>query len=127
MLFGATDYHPPSRFLEEIPAELVQEIGAKRKRGGGIGAHRESLVATAVRRGETFGGGGIASRPVATPVPTGADQAGFSVGDDVVHNTYGDGVIQSIRGHGDKAEADVHFKGIGQKTLLLAWAPLKKG
>ena len=126
MLFGATDYHPPSRFLEEIPEELMEQIGAKRKRGGGIGAHRESLVATAVRRGETFGGGGAASRPVTTPTPTGADQAGFSVGDDVVHATYGDGVIQNIRGQGDKAEADVHFKGIGHKTLLLAWAPLKK-
>ena len=126
MLFGATDYHPPSRFLEEIPEDLIEQIGAKRKRGGGIGAHRESLVATAVRRGETFGGGGAASRPVATPTPTGADQAGFSVGDDVVHASYGDGVIQNIRGQGDKAEADVHFKGIGHKTLLLAWAPLKK-
>ncbi len=126
MLFGATDYHPPSRFLDEIPPELVQEIGAKRRRGGGIGAHRESLVATAVRRGETFGGGGAASRPVVTPAPSGADQAGLSVGDDVVHATYGEGVIQNIRGQGDKAEADVHFKEIGQKTLLLAWAPLKK-
>jgi DNA helicase II / ATP-dependent DNA helicase PcrA len=126
MLFGATDYHPPSRFLEEIPDELIEQVGAKRKRGGGIGAHRESLVATAVRRGETFGGGGAASRPVASPTPTGADQAGFSIGDDVVHATYGDGVIQNIRGQGDKAEADVHFKGIGHKTLLLAWAPLSK-
>ena len=43
-----------------------------------------------------------------------------------MHGTYGEGVIQSIRGEGDKAEADVHFKGVGQKTLLLAWAPLTK-
>jgi DNA helicase-2/ATP-dependent DNA helicase PcrA len=137
MLFGATDYHPPSRFLDEIPAELVQEIGAVRKRGGGIGAHRESLVATAVRRGEalrhsagSFGDSSgarddVMPRP-APPSGHGAERAGMRVGDDVVHGTYGEGVILAIRGDGDKAEADVHFRDVGQKTLLLAWAPLEK-
>ncbi len=131
MLFGATDYHPPSRFLDEIPADLVREIGTPRKRGGGIGAHRESLVATAVRRGEaqrntsTFGAGGGLAQP-APPSGHGAESAGLRVGDDVVHGTYGEGVIQAIRGDGDKAEADVHFRDIGHKTLLLAWAPLTK-
>jgi len=48
------------------------------------------------------------------------------VGDDVVHGTYGEGVILAIRGDGDKAEADVHFRDVGQKALLLAWAPLEK-
>ena len=134
MLFGATDYHPPSRFLDEIPAELVQEVGTVRKRGRGIGAHRESLVATAVRRGEALRSGGSfndgdggesLSRPT-QPSGHGADRAGMRVGDDVIHGTYGEGVILAIRGDGDKAEADVHFRDVGQKTLLLAWAPLAK-
>jgi DNA helicase-2/ATP-dependent DNA helicase PcrA len=135
MLFGATDYHPPSRFLDEIPAELVQEVGTVRTRGRGIGAHRESLVATAVRRGEALrsgaGGssadsGGSAFAPPQPPSGHGAERAGLRVGDDVVHGTYGEGVIMAIRGDGDKAEADVHFRDVGQKTLLLAWAPLTK-
>ncbi|HEY3834458.1 MAG TPA: UvrD-helicase domain-containing protein [Acidimicrobiia bacterium] len=135
MLFGATDYHPPSRFLDEIPAELVHEVGTVRKRGRGIGAHRESLVATAVRRGEALRSGGSFSDGASggesesrAPAPSGhgADRAGLRVGDDVVHGTYGEGVILAIRGDGDKAEADVHFRDVGQKTLLLAWAPLAK-
>jgi hypothetical protein len=32
----------------------------------------------------------------------------------------------AIRGAGDKAEATVRFRGIGEKTLLLAWSPLEK-
>jgi DNA helicase-2/ATP-dependent DNA helicase PcrA len=124
MLFGATDYHPPSRFLEEIPDDLVdQRGGAKRRRKGessGIGGRRESLVTTAARREA-----GATTRAPSAPSTSGADALGLAVGDDVVHATYGDGVILSIRGQGEKAEAVVHFKDVGDKTLLLAWAPLR--
>jgi DNA helicase-2/ATP-dependent DNA helicase PcrA len=124
MLFGATDYHPPSRFLEEIPSELVNPVGGKKRRSRteqGLGGRRESLVTTAARRES---GGGIA-RPAA-PSTSGADNLGLAVGDDVMHGTYGEGVILSIRGQGEKAEAVVHFKDVGDKTLLLAWAPLTR-
>jgi DNA helicase-2/ATP-dependent DNA helicase PcrA len=125
MLFGATDYHPPSRFLEEIPDDLVdQRGGAKRRRRGessGMGGRRESLVTTAARREA-----GATTRAPSAPSTSGADALGLAVGDDVVHATYGDGVILSISGQGEKAEAVVHFKDVGDKTLLLAWAPLRR-
>ncbi len=60
------------------------------------------------------------------PTPSGADQLGLAVGDDVRHATFGEGVIQHLRGSGDKTEAVVHFRGVGEKTLLLSWAPLEK-
>ena len=60
------------------------------------------------------------------PSPSGADQIGLRVGDDVSHGKFGAGVITAIEGAGDKAEAVVHFRGIGEKRLLLAWAPLTK-
>src|SRR5437016_7442539 len=50
MMFGTTDYRPPSRFLEEIPAELVMAIGEAEKRGQRLGRHRASVVAAALRR-----------------------------------------------------------------------------
>jgi DNA helicase-2/ATP-dependent DNA helicase PcrA len=114
MMFGATDYRPPSRFLEEIPAELVQSTGDSQPRGRGLGAHREAVVAAAVRR-ETGPGGA-----------RGAEQLGLRVGDDVVHEKFGEGVILDIEGNGDKAEARVRFRDVGEKTLLLSWAPLTK-
>src|SRR5207237_6875105 len=45
-LFGSTDYYPPSRFLAEIPRELVHAVGENRRRSG-FAAHREAVVASA--------------------------------------------------------------------------------
>jgi DNA helicase-2/ATP-dependent DNA helicase PcrA len=112
-LFGATEYYPPSRFLREIPEELVAALGEER-RGRGAGGHRDAVVAAAVRQ---------ASAPLGA---RGADQLGLRVGDDVGHDKFGEGVIVEIIGDGDKAEAVVRFRDAGEKRLLLAWAPLKK-
>jgi DNA helicase-2/ATP-dependent DNA helicase PcrA len=116
MMFGATDYRPPSRFLDEIPAELVDTPADddRRRRGGGRGAHREAVVAAALRRDNTA----IGAR--------GAEQLGLQVGDDVRHDKFGEGVIVDITGTGDKAEARVQFRDVGEKTLLLSWAPLAR-
>jgi DNA helicase-2/ATP-dependent DNA helicase PcrA len=130
MMFGSTDYRPPSRFLDEIPAELVALSGADDRpgrgrrgggdgggggRGGGLGAHREAVVAAAMRRDN--------EQPVGA---RGAEQLGLRVGDDVHHEKFGDGVIVDISGSGDKAEARVRFRDVGEKTLLLSWAPLAR-
>ncbi|MDP9336079.1 MAG: ATP-binding domain-containing protein [Actinomycetota bacterium] len=127
MMFGTTDYRPPSRFLDEIPAELIASIGGDERSGrgrrggggagggGGLGAHREAVVAAAMRRD---------NEP--PPGARGAEQLGLRVGDDVHHDKFGDGVIVDITGIGDKAEARVRFRDAGEKTLLLSWAPLAR-
>ncbi len=89
----------------------MKAIGEERERRGGIGSHREAVVAAAMR-----GGAGGA----------GADSLGLKTGDDVVHEVFGEGIILDIEGAGDRAEATVHFRDVGEKRLLLAWAPLKK-
>ena len=48
------------------------------------------------------------------------------IGDDVRHEKFGEGVVLDIIGSGDKAEAVVRFPEIGEKRLLLAWAPIQK-
>ena len=130
-LYGSTQYNPPSRFLDEIPDQLVEQVEGSRRgsrragsgsdRGGrGFGAtsgsnwesHRERVVEQALKP--------------APPSPSHADRIGLRVGDDVRHATFGEGVIQDIEGEGDKAQAHVHFAGIGTKVLLLSWAPLEK-
>ncbi len=114
-LFGATEYYPPSRFLREIPEELVRAIGEERRSTrSGLGGHREAVVNAAVRQ---------ASQPTGA---NGAEQLGLRVGDDVGHDKFGEGVITDVIGQGDKAEAIVRFRDVGEKRLLLAWAPLKK-
>jgi DNA helicase-2/ATP-dependent DNA helicase PcrA len=129
MLFGATDYYPPSRFLAEIPEELVSVLGSERgsgagrrsERGGGPAAHRER-VAAAAAAGASRG----AAAPTAPGGSRGAERLGLRVGDDVTHEKFGEGVVLELVGDGDKTEAVVHFREIGEKRLLLAWAPLTK-
>lgn len=121
MMFGTTDYRPPSRFLDEIPAHLVMTVGEHERRGRGLGAHRENVVAAALRRRDPD------FAPAAGPAGArGAEQLGLRVGDDVRHEKFGEGVVIDITGQGDKAEARVRFADHGEKTLLLAWAPLQR-
>jgi DNA helicase-2/ATP-dependent DNA helicase PcrA len=127
MLFGSTDYHPPSRFLEEIPESIVDVVGAPRGRRG-AGGHRDAVVSAAMRRSrELVGGGEASSAPHAqTTGARGAEQLGLRVGDDVRHEKFGEGVVLDIIGSGDKAEAVVRFPDAGEKRLLLQWAPLTR-
>jgi DNA helicase-2/ATP-dependent DNA helicase PcrA len=112
-LFGSTDYYPPSRFLAEIPEELMHAIGGERGGGRGLGAHRDAVVGAAIRRGGE------------APGARGAEELRLKIGDDVRHEKFGEGVILDLEGSGDKAEVVVRFRDAGEKRLLLAWAPLE--
>ena len=121
-IYGATQYNPPSRFLDEIPSELVEEAEGSRSQRrrsqsrlgrSSWGSHREERVDAAMRTRNT-------------PEPSGAHTIGLQIGDDVRHASWGEGVILDINGSGDKAEAHVRFPTVGEKHLLLSWAPLEK-
>jgi DNA helicase II / ATP-dependent DNA helicase PcrA len=125
MLFGATDYYPPSRFLSEIPEELMHVLGAGAERGRRTSSgprdpvqHRQAVAEAAMRPAPSAPSGPTGAR--------GAEGLGLRVGDDVSHDKFGEGVILELVGDGDKAEAVVHFRDVGEKRLLLAWAPLAK-
>ena len=51
---------------------------------------------------------------------------GLQPGDDVLHKAWGEGVVMSVSGSGDRAEAVVSFSSVGEKRLLLSWAPLER-
>ena len=128
-LFGGTQYNAASRFIDEIPARLVHDIDGNRRAsrrssressgygsgsgsGTRVGAGRERIVEGALR--------------ARVPSRSGAETMGLKIGDDVRHNTFGEGVILGLTGDGDKTEAVVRFRDAGEKHLLLSWAPLEK-
>jgi DNA helicase-2/ATP-dependent DNA helicase PcrA len=139
-IFGSTQYNPPSRFLDEIPTELVTEVGGRRRGQGGSGWRSSPRSSSSDDTGgRIFGGGGGGSRgrervvesairagQRSEPRSTGAEALGLKIGDDVRHQKFGEGVIIDIVGAGDKAEARVRFREAGEKQLLLSWAPLEK-
>jgi len=142
MIFGQTQYNPPSRFLDEIPSNLIEEAPGSRGTGRKLRTSVFGSSGTSRYRSDSHdsgsssgGGGGFGrsrDRMVDTalkprgPEPSGADDLDLKIGDDVLHRKWGDGVILDLRGSGDKTEVVVRFPSVGEKTLLLAWAPLEK-
>lgn len=122
-LWGSTQYNPPSRFIGEIPEGLMQQVDGGSRRSSSWSDFRQ--IESSGRRAPQ------SDRPHASMQPTGptrsgSESIGLAVGDDVVHPTFGEGVVIAVQGAGDKAEARVHFASKGEKQLLLAWAPLEK-
>ena len=140
MLFGQSQYNPPSRFLAEIPVELFDrqgnvDSGADHGRNFGRtpGDWHDADLPSYRRRnddepeGRTFGAR-RQERAVRAPAqPRNTEHlAGLKAGDDVEHAVFGEGVVIEITGSGEKAEVTVRFRDRGTKHLALAWAPLKK-
>ena len=128
LLYGSRQYNPPSRFIKEIPDELMKTVDGSRvvrSRYYSRSRHERGLDRRAANRDEIVDRALDAGR---RPVPSkaGADRLGLKVGDDVRHAQWGEGVIVDIDGAGDEAEASVRFPTVGEKRLLLSWAPLER-
>jgi DNA helicase-2/ATP-dependent DNA helicase PcrA len=107
-LFGTTSYNPPSRFLGEIPSELLRSLEGDEEEGGSI-----------------IGAGGRS--PIRDAVVTGRrEPLQIAAGDTVVHDKWGEGVVLTVSGAGSDAEATVRFEDAGEKRLLVAYAPLRR-
>lgn len=104
-LFGSFDYNAESRFLKEIPVNLVSRAAPRLR-----DARRE-------RSGPATGAVGP-SRSLLGDEP--------QVGDRVRHDKFGTGWVRNLNGFGNQAEVVIDFDEAGSKTLLLAWAPLQK-
>lgn len=130
MLWGNTSTNIPSRFLGELPAELVRDVEGARRTGlrwtpddeGPTGTPGRSVFGSG--RAPSPGADGPAHR--APPPSTGADRLGLAPGDTVVHATWGAGTVVEIAGAGEESEAVVVFASVGRKKLLLRMAPLTR-
>ncbi len=112
--WGAPQYNPPSRFLDEIPEELVQwERELSGAAAVGRRDQRPAVATLAARPGVRSPG----NRPI---IP-------LSPGDRVTHDSYGLGTVVRTLGEGDKTQAEVDFGGeLGVKRFVLRFAPLEK-
>ncbi|MHB1212361.1 MAG: DNA helicase PcrA [Candidatus Nanopelagicales bacterium] len=114
--WGTPAFNPPSRFLDELPAEVidwrrVEPIG-RSPLAGGLGSSPSSSSA-ALRLGDRI-------------VGTGGPVLSVAAGERVTHQKFGLGTVVSTSGSGDKAEATIDFGSAGVKRLLLRYAPVEK-
>lgn len=123
-LFGRTNMNPVSRFISEIPDELLEDLnlGVTPLAGagkGGISPFSKAPVQSAVRR--------MNSRPVVAPSSTGGEALDWMVGDKAEHKKWGIGTVVSVKGEGESKELDIAFPTpVGIKRLLAKFAPITK-
>ena len=98
-LYGVDTYGQPSRFISELPAELVEEIRPR------LQVSRPVFVKRSATLEESPG-------------------AGMRMGSRVRHSKFGDGVVLNFEGNGPHARIQVNFEGQGTKWLMLSYANL---
>ena len=112
MLHGQTRYHIQSRFVDEVPKDLVQWLSAKRRR--------------AVDLDESEWGTSVAVAAPARTAPHATPPApSWRVGQSVRHAKFGVGVIIDAEGRGHDARVQVNFRDAGVKWLALDYAKLE--
>ena len=134
-LYGQTNYNPPSRFLAEIPEQLLEAKESEtraRRAPSRYGAQDRGARADGGYSvvGLPGGGGEVRVQPGwSPPAPAGVpkrDAPIITAGDTVQHDRWGEGVVVTTSGYGDDAEATIRFSEVGEKRVLLAYAPLRK-
>ncbi len=123
-LHGATMYNAPSRFLEEIPEELVDDRGSSRPRyrQSGYGRDTDREVRSFAGRERMV----EAPQASAARVEADSNPVHLVVGDDVNHAKFGLGVVTDVKGAGGDAEITVNFTTAGSKVLMASFARLEK-
>jgi len=137
--YGRREYTEPSRFLEELPEEVVERREPERGFGRPGAAARFSLAGRPrrVRRSATeeivydgempedaMAERGRRSR--SRRGPEGGREPAFAAGDPVEHPTYGPGEVLEVSGYGERATALVRFHTVGVKRLVLKYARLRR-
>ncbi|PGM59726.1 DNA helicase PcrA [Bacillus sp. AFS053548] len=103
-LYGRTSVNQESRFINEIPDELLDRANKK------VVAERRAV-----------------SRPAVAMKTTGGESLGWRVGDKASHGKWGIGTVVSVKGEGEAMELDIAFPSpVGIKRLLAKFAPITK-
>ncbi len=126
MLHGQTRYNPKSRFVSELPDEVLKWLTprtglAKTGWGGGYGGAPSTYGRHSAAWEET---------PTAEPQPGWSNrqrggESRFRIGQTVVHAKFGEGVIVNLEGSGGDARAQINFGRQGMKWLALGIARLE--
>ncbi|HEY5717256.1 MAG TPA: DNA helicase II [Motiliproteus sp.] len=104
-LHGQDTYNSPSRFIREIPAELVQEVRLRSQ-------YRMPPSHASRSAKPSFMGSHI-------------PDTALTLGQRVLHPVFGEGVVLNYEGHGDNARVQINFDQVGSKWLVVGFAKLQ--
>ncbi|MEU4718585.1 DNA helicase PcrA [Nonomuraea dietziae] len=106
--WGSPSFNPASRFVNEVPAKLIEWRTDPEKSAWSAATSRKESPAPAARK------------------PGGKQLPSLNPGDRVTHDAFGLGTVVSVDGVAEKTKVKIDFGSGGEKTLLLAYAPLEK-
>ena len=113
-VFGRTSSYLPSRFIDEIPEELVDGLRSKRKVPDDIKRHVPQHMS-------------VTSRPVTKPIVRNEVIADWKVGDTAIHSKWGNGKVINVTGEGAGMKLTIEFPTQGVRVVMAKFAPVKKG
>ncbi len=119
MLYGTTRFNRPSRFIDELPKDLIT-VKAEQSAQPERPASRPANSSNAFVGG--FGKG--SAKPAVTPAKPSSNS--FSVGDSVSHNIFGEGVVIKATPMSNDTMLEVAFEKVGTKRIMANFARLKK-
>ena len=111
-MHGKETFQRPSRFLRELPEELMEEVRLR----GQVSRPVSTQRATPNRR---------PSGPRQESVEANGDMPALSLGSLVRHPLFGEGVVINAEGQGERARVQISFEGEGDKWLVLGFAKLE--
>jgi len=110
-LYGTETYNKVSRFVREIPPQLIQEVRLSNSVSRPLGAVSRN-VGGASNDSHLFAGSAV-------------PDTGFNLGQRVQHSLFGEGTILNFEGSGAQARVQVNFESEGSKWLMLSYAKLQ--
>lgn len=119
-LYGKTNLNPMSRFIEEIPEDLVEGMEEKKaSMFGGFAKQNTTIPKTSAKQQPP--------KRKAEKIQTGSESAAWKVGDKAHHKKWGVGTIVKVQGDAEDMELDIAFPApVGIKRLLAKFAPITK-
>ncbi|MFC2949508.1 DNA helicase PcrA [Virgibacillus sediminis] len=116
-LYGRTNMNPVSRFINEIPDDLIDGMEDTKQQmfGGGMAKPKKDRPAPAKRKAERI------------QKTTGAESETWAPGDKASHKKWGTGTVVKVQGNGEAMELDIAFPApVGVKRVLAKFAPITK-
>ncbi|MCW9024205.1 MAG: DNA helicase II [Gammaproteobacteria bacterium] len=102
-LYGDDKYTRPSRFIKELPAELIEEVRMQGYVAPAMSASRGSGYKSNIKE---------------------ENETGLNLGQRVMHQKFGEGIVMNYEGQGRHARVQVNFEGVGSKWLVMEYANL---
>jgi DNA helicase II / ATP-dependent DNA helicase PcrA len=122
--WGAPSHNPPSRFIDELPPDLVDWRRTQEDQTSWFRPSRSSQERDSSSVTRRFGS--AAARADADRRGQRREVPSLSPGDRVLHDSFGMGNVVALEGSGDRAVASIDFGSQGVKRLLLRYAPVEK-